>query len=424
MDVIVIGAGLAGLAAAHQLTEAGKTVTILEARNRLGGRLYTEHIPDAPYPIELGPEWIDDSGAIARLLRHVGAPTLEAGGGRYRRTPARLERLDDLPPASENLIDRIRQLPDGDRPLLESLELCCRDAEFAEARAQLLAYVEGFHAADPARLSTQWLETVEQNQPADASEFHSVEGMDRVFEALMPPWDDRTLLQLNTVVQQVVWSGEGVVVHALRDGIGQTYRARQAVCTLPLGVLKAGTVRFEPGLASKSAALDLLEMGQAVKVVLRMDERFWERIPELTDMLFVHVFDQALPTWWTARPLPAPLITGWAAGPRLERLGKPEGEALLGHAVSSLAVALAVPESEISRHLQSWHCHDWRHDPHALGAYSYVLAGGLEAHRALAEPLEDALYFAGEATCGDGYNATMDGAIESGWRAAREILKG
>jgi monoamine oxidase len=423
MDVIVIGGGLAGLGATQKLSRAGKTVLLLEARDRLGGRLLTHRIPGRPYPIELGPEWIDSSSPIADLLRQAGAPTVEARGKRYMRTEKGLNDLDDPVNDFGDLIERLRRLPGGDRPLLEALDLCCGTPGLAEARAALLSYVAGFNAADPARVSGEWVAIVEKNQPADAAAHHSVDGVDRIVEALIPPVDDTVVLQLNTVVEEVRWSREGIVVVTRREGAPHIYRAARAICTLPLGVLQAGSVRFEPALTAKHLALKQMEMGQAIKIVLRTGRSFWEQLPGLQGMLFIHAFDQPVPTWWTARPLGTPVITGWAAGPQLERLAGADGERLLGMAIESLAFALAVPENEIRRQLEGWHYHDWRRDPFALGAYSFVLAGGINACRDLAQPLEGALYFAGEATAGEGYNATMEGALESGWRAAREILE-
>ena len=422
MDVIVIGGGLAGLAATHQLAGAGKSVLLLEARNRLGGRVYTQRIPGFAHPIELGPEWIDEDSTIAKLLRQVGASTVEFHGARYQRTSTGLKNLDDLTRVSDNLMDRIRKLPAGDKTLVDALELCCSDARFDEARAQLLAYVEGFHAADPSRVSVEWLARVEENQPADASAHHSVEGMDRVLEALMPAVDDTVVLQLNTAVQEISWSRAGVSVVAQREGVRHVYRAARALCTLPLGVIQSGRVRFEPELRSKQKALSLIEMGQAAKIVLRMSRPFWQEVSGLDDMLFLHSFDQPFPTWWTTRPLEAPLITGWAAGPQLVRLGGATGEGLLPLAIQSLASAMAVSETVISNNLVGWYSHDWKNDPYAGGAYSYVVTGGIDAWQTLAEPLEGSLYFAGEATVGGGYNATTEGAVESGERAAREIL--
>jgi monoamine oxidase len=140
-------------------------------------------------------------------------------------------------------------------------------------------------------------------------------------------------------------------------------------------------------------------------------------------MLFLHAFDQPFPTWWTTRPSKTALITGWTAGPQLGGLGDIGSEDLITPALHSLAAALDVPIDQVARYLEGWYCHDWRKDPFAEGAYSWVLAGGLDAWRNLAEPLDGSLYFAGEATAGEGYNATMEGALLSGTRAAREILE-
>jgi monoamine oxidase len=422
MDVIVIGGGLAGLAATQLLTQAGKTVLLLEARDRLGGRILTQRIPGFSHPIELGPEWIDHSSSIASLLREAGAPMIEASGARYRRVGDQLENLDDLNRVSENLIDRMKALSGGDRPLVAALDLCCIDSRFADARAQLLAYVEGFHAADPSRVSVEWLARVEQNQPADASGHHSVQGVDRVLETLMPATDDGVVLQLNTVVREIGWSRDGVSVVAHREG-DHVYRAAQAICTLPLGVIQCGRVKFSPALGTRKPSLTLMEMGQVVKVVLHMDRPFWEELSSLKDMLFLHAFDQPFPTWWTTLPRRSALITGWTAGPQLEGIRDLQGENLIKPALQSLAAALHVPLDQVARHLKGWYCHDWRKDPFSEGAYSWVLAGGIDAWRDLAAPLENSLYFAGEATAGEGYNATMEGALLSGIRAAREILE-
>ena len=423
MDVIVIGGGLAGLAATRDLAEAGRMVLLLEARNRLGGRVLTRRIPHFPHPIELGPEWIDRASSIFSLLEKRGAPTVAAEGARYLRAGGELEKFDEPPPGSENLVERIRQLPGPDRTLIEALDLCCGGARYAESRAELLAYVEGFHAADPARVSAQWLGKVEETQSADASAYHSLDGVDRVIESLMPAADDSVVLQLDTVVEEVEWCRGGVTVIARREGARHVYRSAKVICTLPLGVLQAGSVRFTPNLEAKRPGLEGMEMGQAAKVILRMRQPLWRDLPGLKDMLFLHDFSQPFPTWWTSAPTRTPCITGWAAGPQFERIASDVGDHPLPLAIRSLAGALGIQEAAISRELVDWHYHDWNGDPFARGAYSFVVAGGLDSWRVLAEPLEGSLYFAGEATVGEGYNATMEGAVGSGKRAARQVLE-
>jgi monoamine oxidase len=422
MEVIIVGGGLAGLAAAQRLIEAGTTCHLVEGRDRLGGRVRTERVAGFPHPIELGPEWIGQEGVVARLLQSVGARTIAAQGKRYQRTESGLNELDDLAARSENLIDLMQKLPGGDRPLLEALNLCCAGPEYRDRREQLLAYVEGFHAADPARVSVDWLAKVEENQPAEASEHHALDGVDQLVRALTPRPGDLLSIYLNTVVHDVEWVPGKVTVHAIRHGDPVTLEGSRAIVALPLPALSQGLVRFSPALDSKAAALEMMEMGQALKVVLRMDRPFWEQLDGLGDALFLHALDQPFPTWWTMRPLKTPLMTGWSAGPQLNRVGGAGGEALLSLALTSLARVLAVPETEVAGHLQGWTYHDWGRDPFAAGAYSFVLAGGVHAHRILSQPLDHTLYFAGEATCGDGFNATMEGAVLSGWRAAQEVL--
>jgi monoamine oxidase len=425
MDVIVIGAGLAGLAAARRLTEAGATVVLLEARNRLGGRVATSRVAGFSHPLELGPEWIGDTGSVRQLLEQRGASLVAARGPRLVRTQRGLEPLDS--DADNPLVERLGRLP-GDQPLRPALDICCGEPELTDRRDQLLAYVEGFHAADPDRLSSKWLARVEETQPAEASEFRTPGGLDTLVAALRPADGPRFTVQLRTIVREVRWSRGRVEVFAFAGTTRQLFQAGKAVITLPLSILQTrpdqpGGVRFLPELTDRRGALDLLAMGPALKVLLRFKSPFWQKASDLENLLFLHAFDQPFPTWWTTRPISTPLLSGWAGGPQTGRLGGATGDGLLEPALASLSAALGLSRETIEEELVDWHHHDWTADPFAKGAYSYVLAGGMDAHRTLAAPLEDTLFFAGEATCGDGYNATMEGALQSGIRAAAEILR-
>src|SRR6266853_706372 len=155
----------------------------------------------------------------------------------------------------------------------------------------------------------------------------------------------------------------------------------------------------------------------------KMPSPFWERQPEMADMSFLFTEDPQFPTWWTTNPLPYPILTGWAAGNHAVALGGQSNDAIVRSAVQALARILGVDDREIHRQMIGAYAHDWQSDPFSRGAYSYTVVGGIDAARALATPVAETLYFAGEATNSDGYNGTVHGAIATGYRAAQEMLQ-
>lgn len=444
-DILIIGAGVAGLTAARDLTRAGHHVVILEARARVGGRVWTCRTDGFAHPIEYGAEWIANEGLVRDLLHDGGATLLEADGEFVVHMPEGSEDSDgedsdsaeadsDGSGGADEIADvvvrRLREgmaTHQGDLTLSDALNRWCDDPAIATERAMLVSYAQGFHAADPDRCSTRWFLEVEVNQSAGASELRSEEGADQVISLLRAAIDERCTIRCNTTVKRVRWQQGRVEIDADSNGQAVTFSAPRAILTLPLGVLHAapdatGAVLFEPPLDDKREALALLAMGSALRITMVFRERFWRTLPELEDFLFVQAFDQPLPTWWRLDPPDIPALVGWAAGPQLAYAGSLRGDALRDAAIRSLANAFGVEAGIVRAQLLSWHTHDWGNDPFSRGTYSYVLNGGQDAHRKLGEPIADTLFFAGEATAGEGYNATMEGAMRSGVRVAREIV--
>jgi monoamine oxidase len=214
-------------------------------------------------------------------------------------------------------------------------------------------------------------------------------------------------IQLETVVKRMRWSRRSVQIEGTFRGEAWRAWAPRAVITVPIGLL-GNLVR------EKQPALAKLASGPVIRVAMAFRSAFWEeRHPHVA---FFHSPLAPFPTFWTPLPMHAPLLTAWAGGPKAQALTGKRPEVLLRHALASVRSVLDTDEEP-----QAYFVHDWQADPFARGGYSYVKVGGTGAREKLAEPLEDTLYFAGEATDTEA-SGTVGGALASGLRAAREIL--
>jgi monoamine oxidase len=164
-----------------------------------------------------------------------------------------------------------------------------------------------------------------------------------------------------------------------------------------------------------------------IRIAIRFRERFWENIrvkgKSLANLSFLFSDHKLFPTWWSTMPVQSPLLVGWSAGPHAQPLIARHREFVFEQATASLARKLRMNANELRGLVASHHFHDWQVDPFSCGAYSYALVGGSDAFSELAQPLEETLFFAGEATNSDGHNGTVHGAIATGYRAAREVLR-
>ena len=416
-DVLIIGAGVAGLTAARELTAAGKRVLLAEARERLGGRILTHHTPDGP--VELGAEFVH--GAVEETLSVARAAALalrETERGAPRSTGARREAAADIFSAMDVVLAHASsEGPD------ESFQQLVERVDVApEIKAQSLAFVAGYHAADPARFSVQALRknTAADERPGADRQFRFVGGYDGLVTAIFQRIDpDLCEVRLGTVVTAVSWGRRRV---AVRTSAGEELAAPQLIVTVPLGVLKAGAIAFSPRLADKEDAVSRLEMGDAERVSLCVAGDAWVAPERFPPGGFLMTGEPPFPVWWVSRPPPFPVVTGWAGGRNARALAGMSSAARVDAAVAAAAAALEVAPDRLRQELRGGFTHDWLADPFARGAYSYPGVGGSEAGDELAVPIDETLFFAGEATESDGNNGTVHGAIASGRRAARRVL--
>jgi len=350
----------------------------------------------------------------------------------------------------ERLMDKMKS-SDTDRSLKEFLESIPNDEDTRRAKAMVTRYVEGFHAARIDRVSVRGL--IEANKAADSIDgdraFRFLHGYDSLMNALRAEAEScGAKFHLSSAVKQIDWRGAEIEVICVGGSNGsETFRASSLIITLPLSLLKGSIdhghpVRFIPELPeAKAEAIRTLAMGNVIRINLLFRERFWEDVKlwdekggpvSFHDGGFFHFPDAPIPTWWTQLPVRAPLLVGWAGGPKADRIRTAsESEtkfagndsSILDQAIASLATIFNIPAREIRDQMENSYIHDWHDDPFSRGAYSYVPVNGLAAQRALAEPVARKLFFAGEATS-VGHIGTVHGAIQSGQRAATEVLNG
>lgn len=429
-DVIILGAGAAGLAAARRLTAAGRTVTVVEARDRLGGRIHTLRPAGWPVPVEAGAEFIhglpEETWQAVRSANLVAYQVAESSFHSPHGKPQPLD-FDD---AWGTIFERLQKFARDDLSFAEFLKQHCSDVP-PENAAHATAYVEGFNAADSRQISTKWLVASDAatGQGGDASAFRLVNGYDAIVSWLADgAAPEKCEFRLSNVVKSVHWQPGDVRIE-LASASGsplEPIRAPLAIVTLPLGVLRAppgtpGAVQFVPDLAEKWSASAALRMGPVVKLIVRFREPFWDR-EHLDDLGFLHAPDEPFPTWWTTHPLRTPILTAWAGGPAAEQLAGVGEREILNRALDSLSRLFGTPRARLDALLDAWHIADWPNDPFARGAYSYVGTGNPDAPRQLAQPIESTLFFAGEATH-DTLSGTVAGAIATGYRAADEVLQ-
>jgi monoamine oxidase len=422
-DVIIIGAGASGLAAARELSAAQLEVIVLEARDRIGGRIHTQF---DKWPIELGADFVHgkppETLAIAERagLKLQSIPNLH-----WHFHDGVLTKSGDFWSKVEDVMDEMSRYRGPD----QSFDTFLDQYKRSDIRTIATLYVEGFHAAHADRISVHGLNKTNEaaSEIDDDKQFRVENGYVRIAQALHDEAiGSGTTFHLNTIVEAVNWKRNEVTVVTTTS---QRFKARRMLVTLPLSLIK--TVRFVPALTETQNAADKLAMGQVIKVMLRFREPFWEELSvpgekekpaDLKDLTFIHAPAELLPTWWTQFPVRTPVLAGWTGGTRAEKLSVESDDSLLDHAFQALTHIFGVSKGFLEESLAEFYTHNWQRDAFSAGAYSYIPVGGLDAQVQFARPVDGTIFFAGEASNEVGHHGTVHGALASGIRAAKEIL--
>ncbi|MGQ0637968.1 MAG: flavin monoamine oxidase family protein [Nitrososphaerota archaeon] len=420
-DVIVIGAGISGIAAADFLDEKGYDVVILEARDRIGGRIFTDRSLNG-IPLDMEASWIHgiEGNPIMELAKKYGIETVptdyessttyDADGNeidekREKEIWNRFYRFEDI--FDDELLDL-----DDDASLQEAVDYFIKKENLSGEALNEFLYtvnvsIEHEYAGDVSDMSYY---EFDEDLVFPGEDVLFPGGYDQIITVLSDGLD----IRLNHVVTKIDYGGTNVKVSTIDD----TFIGKIALCTVPLGVLEKGSIEFSPPLPQrKLTAIENLEMGVLNKVYLQFPEVFWEKDTELIGYIgkekghwaeFYNMYYY----------IDEPILLGFNAAEYGREVEKFSDKEIIADVMTVLKTIYGDDIPQPTGYLIT----RWGSDEFSGGSYSYVgVDGTANDHEILAEPLAKKLFFAGEATS-KSYAGTVHGAYLSGIREAHRIF--
>lgn len=404
-DVVVVGAGAAGIAAARELRSRGFSVLIVEASGRIGGRAFTES-DTFGFPFDHGCAWLQGPGDLPyvqagrssgfTLIDHSDPPSALYSQGR----PATQDEIASYDEAAETLRRSLWASPDD----VAASSLMKSSSPWLASAATWLSAMD--HGVDLDELSS-----------ADVAVYGAY-GVNALVKeglgALVTHFAQGLPIRTGVVVTGIDWSGAGVVVSTLRGDI----QARAVIVTVSTGVISAGSIRFTPALPLElQQAFSDLPMGLLTKIALQTDgARF-----SLPDNGFVtgsiHTPLPARSAFFLSFPAGQDLCVGFVGGSHAWELEKSGEKTAIAFAVDQLASLIG---TDVRRHIRKGKMTTWGSNPLTRGAYAAARPGRHSARSLLRDPLGDRVFFAGEAMGGQ-YPALLSGSHLSGEKAAHQV---
>ncbi|RYZ27491.1 MAG: FAD-dependent oxidoreductase [Chitinophagaceae bacterium] len=419
-DGTVVGGGAAGLIGALELALTGKSVAVLEAKDRCGGRINTHYLANG-YPVELGAEFVHGNLPITQeLAQKAGLRMYEVVGSIWQKKDGELKEQQDFIEDFGQLKSKFNQL-EYDLPVDDFINVYLQGEQFHELRFTLRNYVEGYYAADIKNASTFALR--EELTKAEDEQFRLETGYQKLVDYLESECKKRSVqFHFSSAVRQLNWQS-GKVEAITESG---SFIAKKALITVSMGVLQAEGITFSPSLSHISEAAKNLGFGHVKKINLWFEEAFWKNKfytnnKDLHDLNFLFS-EETIPTWWTQHPRKEALISGWLGGPKAKQLQSSTEEEIIAKAIHSLSNIFGIDVIRLRQLLKEAKVYNWSADTHFKGAYSYEVVNGPYYMQKILQPVDNTIYFAGEGLHHGNEIGTVEAALQSGRSVSQRLI--
>jgi monoamine oxidase len=423
-DAIIIGGGAAGLMAAKILSANHKKILLLEAKDRLGGRIYP--VNSFSFPAEGGAEFIHGNLKTTFGLLKEAHHNKEKIKGTFCKVEKGKWYADNhLVPGWELLIQRMKDCK-KDVSIHDFLNTFLKAKKYDALKKYFTKYIEGYDAANP--VNTSIFAIRKEMQAGDKPQYRPQSGYHSLIDYLK-----ETCLRNGAVI-----TTNEPVIKLLRNKNVEVftsqkkYSCKKVICAVPLGVLQStrkqkSFIDFPDFLKGHLNAAKKIGNGPVIKFLLEFDKAFWLDETFLKDKnvpapsyLFT---DTVIPTWWTQYPSREPLLTGWLAGPSSYKIRNYSAKKFEQMVLESLSSIFTMSVDDVQKRLKNFRVVNWINEPYILGGYSYPTLQTTKARKILQQSFENAFYFAGEYVP-DNSSSTVDAALLSGKLVAKQIVKG
>jgi len=420
-SILVIGGGIAGLTVAYELSKQGHLVTILEAKQRLGGRIHTLVDNSFSRPVELGAEFVHgDLPHTLSLLKKAGIPYHKINDTMFRLEKGKWKKQEEFTDDWGELMKQMKNLRQ-DMTLSDFLDKYFASGKYESLRTSVKDFAGGFDLADVKTASVkslfkEWTNEMDNQYRIDG-------GYKSLVEYLATQSSNSgCVIETDCCVQKIDWQQNRVVV---TDQRGRVFESDKVVIAVPLSVLQADEynenfIAFAPSISTHQEAARNIGFGNVIKLLIEFDNNFWNDQVKNAGFFLTN---EAIPTWWTLSPENNNLLTGWVGAEKTKLLKLKSDEEILGIALQSLSNAFNISADNLQSNLKAYAVANWSKENYINGGYSFNIVASADAKKVLQQPIADTLFFAGEALFEGTPGGTVEAAIASARHTVGQVLQ-